>query len=113
VKPESVEEEEMTRVPRIWGYASGGVIGLSGILAIFWWMRAVVLFGLLFWGMFSVGFLIQVGGGIKVGQSTPVISKRKIKIKAMLRGTWIGLAFGMGISAVFLIIVIIILFGFS
>jgi len=65
VKPESVEEEEMTRVPRIWGYASGGVIGLSGILAIFWWMRAVVLFGLLFWGMFSVGFLIQVGGGIK------------------------------------------------
>jgi len=112
VKTDLVEEEEMTRVPRIWGYASGGVIGLSGILAIFWWMRAVILFGLLFWGMFSVGFLIQVFGGIKVSQSTPLKSKRKIKIKAMLRGTLIGLAFGMGISVVFLIIVIIILFAF-
>ena len=56
MQPDSTEKEDITRIPRIWGYASGGIIGLSGILAIFWWMGAELLFGLLFWGMFAVGF---------------------------------------------------------
>ncbi len=109
----SPEEEELIHIPTIWGYISGGILGLSGIVIIFWWMGNDLLFGLLFWGIFSAGVMVQIIAGVQIGKKTPVVSKKNKKMRALVRGVLLGAAFGMGASIIFLIIVIIILFAFT
>ncbi|TFG19653.1 MAG: hypothetical protein EU530_05515 [Promethearchaeota archaeon] len=72
-----------------------------------------LLFGLLFWGIFSASIMIQIMAGVQIGKKTPVVSKKNKKMRALVRGVLLGTAFGMGTSLVFLIIGIIILFAFA
>jgi Mg/Co/Ni transporter MgtE len=105
------EDEELIRIPTIWGYVSGGILGLSGILIIFWWMGNDILFGLLFWGIFSAGIMVQIIAGVQIGKKTPAVSKKHKKMRALIRGVLVGIALGIGVSFIFLCIVIIILFS--
>lgn len=107
----SPEDEELIRIPTIWGYISGGILGLSGILIIFWWMGNDILFGLLFWGIFSAGIMVQIIVGVQIGKKTPVVSKKYKKMRALIRGVLIGVALGIGVSFTFLFVVIIVLFA--
>jgi hypothetical protein len=104
------EQEEMIRNPTIWGYISGGIFGSSGILIVIWWAGNELAYGLAFWAFFSLGFFVQVICGIRIGNTTPLISKRKLKMRALVRGTILGLIFGVAGSLLFLVIVIVILF---
>ena len=109
----SPENEELIRTATIWGYISGGIFGFSGFPIIFYWMGNEILFGLVFWGIFSVGFFVLVIGGVQIGKKTPSMSKRKLKMRAQIRGMFIGIVFGIMITIIILILFLLIGVAFS
>ena len=106
----SEEDKELIRIPTIWGKIGGTILGLLGVLIIFRWIANDLIFGLLFWVFFSIGIIILIISAIKIDNSTPVISKRRRKMKAHFRGLIIGILFGLIISFTIILLMILVLF---